>query len=113
MRDIQIRVRFQFGTYFNQIAPDIQDSSGRMRSGLSNGEKFSLNPPAVAESPRSSKCWQSKAVVQSGIFLKIDIRAVTTAWRINGNKRVFGLVKDFGTSQSPKSTRPLTISLVP
>ncbi|WP_294032130.1 hypothetical protein, partial [Thiolapillus sp.] len=23
-------------------------------------------------------------------------------------KRVFGLVKDFGTSQSPKSTRPLT-----
>ncbi|WP_294031895.1 hypothetical protein, partial [Thiolapillus sp.] len=24
------------------------------------------------------------------------------------HKRVFGLVKDFGTSQSPKSTRPLT-----
>ncbi|WP_419624767.1 hypothetical protein, partial [Thiolapillus sp.] len=24
------------------------------------------------------------------------------------SKRVFGLVKDFGTSQSPKSTRPLT-----
>ncbi|WP_419624942.1 hypothetical protein, partial [Thiolapillus sp.] len=28
------------------------------------------------------------------------------AWA--ANKRVFGLVKDFGTSQSPKSTRPLT-----
>ncbi|WP_294106734.1 hypothetical protein, partial [Thiolapillus sp.] len=26
-------------------------------------------------------------------------------------KRVFGLVKDFGTSQSPKSTRPLTTYL--
>ncbi|WP_419594501.1 hypothetical protein, partial [Thiolapillus sp.] len=26
----------------------------------------------------------------------------------NDVKRVFGLVKDFGTSQSPKSTRPLT-----
>ncbi|WP_419605091.1 transposase, partial [Thiolapillus sp.] len=37
------------------------------------------------------------------------------AWAIRGrltpikkNKRVFGLVIDFGTSQSPKSTRPLT-----
>ena len=29
------------------------------------------------------------------------------------NKRVFGLVKDFGTSQSPKSTRPLTTYLCP
>ncbi len=28
-------------------------------------------------------------------------------------KRVFGLVKDFGTSQSPKSTRPLTTYLCP
>ncbi|WP_419628640.1 hypothetical protein [Thiolapillus sp.] len=28
-------------------------------------------------------------------------------------KRVFGLVIDFGTSQSPKSTRPLTTYLVP
>ena len=27
---------------------------------------------------------------------------------VQGNKRVFGLVIDFGTSQSPKSTRPLT-----
>ncbi|WP_419616100.1 radical SAM protein [Thiolapillus sp.] len=30
-----------------------------------------------------------------------------------GIKRVFGLVKDFGTSQSPKSTRPLTTYLCP
>ncbi len=29
------------------------------------------------------------------------------------NKRVFGLVIDFGTSQSPKSTRPLTTYLCP
>ncbi|WP_419596539.1 hypothetical protein, partial [Thiolapillus sp.] len=29
------------------------------------------------------------------------------------DKRVFGLVKDFGTSQSPKSTRPLTTYLCP
>ncbi|WP_419623631.1 hypothetical protein [Thiolapillus sp.] len=29
------------------------------------------------------------------------------------NKRVFDLVIDFGTSQSPKSTRPLTIYFVP
>ncbi|WP_419649287.1 hypothetical protein, partial [Thiolapillus sp.] len=28
-------------------------------------------------------------------------------------KRVFGLVIDFGTSQSPKSTRPLTTYLFP
>ncbi|WP_419634797.1 hypothetical protein, partial [Thiolapillus sp.] len=28
-------------------------------------------------------------------------------------KRVFGLVIDFGTSQSPKSTRPLTTYLCP
>ena len=31
-----------------------------------------------------------------------------TAVGIVANKRVFGLVIDFGTSQSPKSTRPLT-----
>ncbi|WP_419642582.1 IS66 family transposase, partial [Thiolapillus sp.] len=30
-----------------------------------------------------------------------------------GNKRVFGLVIDFGTSQSPKSTRPLTTHWCP
>ncbi len=30
-----------------------------------------------------------------------------------GNKCVFGLVIDFGTSQSPKSTRPLTTYLCP
>ncbi|WP_293885679.1 hypothetical protein [Thiolapillus sp.] len=30
-----------------------------------------------------------------------------------GIKRVFGLVIDFGTSQSPKSTRPLTTYLCP
>ncbi|WP_295513079.1 hypothetical protein [Thiolapillus sp.] len=29
------------------------------------------------------------------------------------NKRVFGLVIDFGTSQSPKSTQPLTTYLCP
>ncbi|WP_419652405.1 hypothetical protein [Thiolapillus sp.] len=29
------------------------------------------------------------------------------------DKRVFGLVIDFGTSQSPKSTRPLTTYLCP
>ncbi|WP_419607745.1 hypothetical protein [Thiolapillus sp.] len=31
----------------------------------------------------------------------------------NPVKRVFGLVIDFGTSQSPKSTRPLTTYLCP
>uniref|UniRef100_UPI003AF89E4D histidine kinase dimerization/phospho-acceptor domain-containing protein n=1 Tax=Thiolapillus sp. TaxID=2017437 RepID=UPI003AF89E4D len=31
----------------------------------------------------------------------------------NTDKRVFGLVIDFGTSQSPKSTRPLTTYLCP
>ncbi|WP_419607912.1 hypothetical protein, partial [Thiolapillus sp.] len=33
--------------------------------------------------------------------------------RVFQGKRVFGLVIDFGTSQSPKSTRPLTTYLCP
>ncbi|WP_419615980.1 hypothetical protein [Thiolapillus sp.] len=33
--------------------------------------------------------------------------------RSHENKRVFGLVIDFGTSQSPKSTQPLTTYLCP
>ncbi len=33
--------------------------------------------------------------------------------RVPEGKRVFGLVIDFGTSQSPKSTRPLTTYLCP
>ncbi len=40
--------------------------------------------------------------------------AVPAAHGMVGNvKRVFGLVIDFGTSQSPKSTRPLTTYLCP
>uniref|UniRef100_UPI003AF4B9D9 transposase n=1 Tax=Thiolapillus sp. TaxID=2017437 RepID=UPI003AF4B9D9 len=38
---------------------------------------------------------------------KFDVHAnQITDWK--KHKRVFGLVIDFGTSQSPKSTRPLT-----
>ncbi|WP_419650099.1 hypothetical protein, partial [Thiolapillus sp.] len=43
------------------------------------------------------------AVVSPGIA-----RALKVLKQTAGGKRVFGLVKDFGTSQSPKSTRPLT-----
>ena len=43
-------------------------------------------------------------------FRAIFLTSVTT---VAGIKRVFGLVIDFGTSQSPKSTRPLTTYLCP
>ncbi|WP_419596317.1 efflux RND transporter permease subunit, partial [Thiolapillus sp.] len=43
-------------------------------------------------------------------FRAIFLTSVTT---VAGIKRVFGLVIDFGTSQSPKSTQPLTTYLCP
>ncbi|WP_419628572.1 hypothetical protein [Thiolapillus sp.] len=43
-----------------------------------------------------------------------QFEAVTTMMdAVREDKRVFGLVIDFGTSQSPKSTRPLTTYLCP
>ena len=41
------------------------------------------------------------------ISVRKDVQIVYPV-HLNPNKRVFGLVIDFGTSQSPKSTRPLT-----
>ncbi|WP_419606088.1 class I SAM-dependent methyltransferase, partial [Thiolapillus sp.] len=37
-----------------------------------------------------------------------DLHVLSWSWISSGGKRVFGLVIDFGTSQSPKSTQPLT-----
>ncbi len=57
-------------------------------------------------------------MIQSQLRIRIYFfHRITRNRKINRpltrNKRVFGLVIDFGTSQSPKSTRPLTTYLCP
>uniref|UniRef100_UPI003AF44A0B hypothetical protein n=1 Tax=Thiolapillus sp. TaxID=2017437 RepID=UPI003AF44A0B len=58
-------------------------------------------------------CARRVSSAASRLLGSTSLRFALHGWQRKNPKRVFGLVKDFGTSQSPKSTRPLTTYLCP